>query len=330
MDHISRYPNDASSTKHTRNPFKWIIRSKYPFRNYHYMFEYQKTSNGKVVIGEIYFDKDLTGVQRNSGFERNLMYKVRKTGSQKYDKAINKEQITQLQNSWEVGRPQSHVDTVHIAVNGMQNDLTKATWLMGAHTEAAYPKDEIRAYTLFHNPTDGTRRDLLESVFDKRLGKKSQNAQHLAAILRQQQQKGQVTKWVVHSQGAIIFCAALDEYKKSYGKESLNKQQVAIHGSGSNLDRLRKLARSLDITVNRIANNPFDLVPNIAGRNNLSPSSLKRSLGFRGLVFGDDPGASPHTLPYLGIETYKTQLQMLGYDKQALTVQKHIDKYTNS
>ncbi len=38
-------------------------------------------------------------------------------------------------------------------------------------------------------------------------------------------------------------------------------------------------------------------------------------------------GASPHTLPYLGIEIYHQQLQALGFHKKAKQVKKYIDKH---
>lgn len=59
-------------------------------------------------------------------------------------------------------------------------------------------------------------------------------------------------------------------------------------------------------------NNPFDLVPNLCGPNDCSRSGLARSLKFGGLVLGDDSLASPHTLPYLGLETYVEQLRFTG------------------
>ena len=52
----------------------------------------------------------------------------------------------------------------------MQNQLAKAAWLMGTHLDAAYQTDTIKAYTLFHNPTDNIALDGIECVFDKRLG----------------------------------------------------------------------------------------------------------------------------------------------------------------
>ncbi len=210
----------------------------------------------------------------------------------------------------------------------MQNNLNKAAWLMGVHAQAAYSSDTISAYTLFHNPTDGGLLDFNECIFDKFSRTKSHNAQHLAAVLAQVQQQGKAVKWVVHSQGAIIFNAALIHYRAHYGGR-LHLQQLAIHGSGANVKRLTSLATGLGIRIHTVSNNPFDLVPNIAGGNNLSPSSLCRSLKFCGLVLGPNssPGVSPHTLPYLGIETYKQQLEMFGNYKKAAQVQRYINKH---
>ena len=76
--------------------------------------------------------------------------------------------------------------------------------------------------------------------------------------------------------------------------------------------------------VNAIRNNPFDLVPNVFGGNDLSSSSLARSFKFSGLVFGDNVGASPHTLPFLGLKVYATQLRLAGKKEQSLVVRKFI------
>jgi histidine ammonia-lyase len=129
--------------------------------------------------------------------------------------------------------------------------------------------------------------------------------------------------WVAHSQGALIFCATLEHYRFNYSGR-LTTQQLAIHGSGANLERLERIAKKLGIKVNAIRNNPFDLVPNIAGANDLSSSSLARSFKFRGLVKGDNVGANPHTLPFLGLKTYATQLRLAGNKEHALMVNKFI------
>lgn len=253
-----------------------------------------------------------------------MLYEVKRLSYHTYNKAMNIEEINKLEDAW--GRAPiatTQINTQHAAVNGMQNDLLKATWLMGTHLDRAYEGDGIKAYTLFHNPTDRAKLDLVECAFDKRLGTKSHNAQHLAAVLAQNNQQGKQVKWLAHSQGAIIFCAALEHYRIHYGKP-LTGQQLAVHGSGSNIERLKRIAHSTGLKVIAVRNNPYDLVPNLAGRNDLSSSSLVRSMKFKGLVTGDDAGASPHTLPFLGLVTYADQLQMLGYNDKADIVRNFI------
>lgn len=102
----------------------------------------------------------------------------------------------------------------------MQNNLGKAAWLMGTHLETAYANGTqgIDNYTLFHNPTDGKRRDFLECGFDKQnLLANSSCSQHLAAVLKEAQERGHRTRWVAHSQGASIFVAAVEFALKHYG-----------------------------------------------------------------------------------------------------------------
>lgn len=43
-----------------------------------------------------------------------------------------------------------------------------------------------------------------------------------------------------------------------------------------------------------------------------------------GLTFGKEVGASPHTLPFLGLETYADQLQLLGNIEKSTIVRKFI------
>ena len=323
IEQICAHPNAKNSLKHSRNPLRRLWRTKYPFRNYHYLIKYDLQEN-TINISDILFDKQLQGKQNTFAAERTMLYEVKRKTSATYNKAMEEEEVEELKGAWN-NTPQAtaRVNTEHAAVNGMQNDLVKAAWLMGTHLDAAYQGDGIKAYTLFHNPTDNVALDAAECVFDKRLGRKSHNAQHLAAVLAQNNQQGKKVKWVAHSQGAIIFCAALEHYRIKYGKP-LTTQQLAIHGSGANLDRLKSMAHNAGITINAIRNNPYDLVPNLAGRNDLSASSLARSVKFRGLVFGDEVGASPHTLPFLGLETYADQLQLLGNRDKATIVRKFI------
>lgn len=330
IDYVTHNPHTTYSTKHSLNPLRRLYRWRYPFRSYHYLIQYQTTAAGLVVIDEILFDKALSGANGiNTAAERTMLYHVQRDANQRYDEAKNRDSILSLENSAAKPTPTAQIRTEHAAVNGMQNSLQKAAWLMGVHAQAAYSADMISAYTLFHNPTDGGLLDLNECIFDKFSRTKSHNAQHLAAVLAQVQQQGKAVKWVVHSQGAIIFNAALIHYRAHYGGR-LHLQQLAIHGSGANVKQLTSLATGLGIRIHTVSNNPFDMVPNIAGGNNLSPSSLCRSLKFCGLVLGPNsgPGVSPHTLPYLGIETYKQQLQMFGNHKKAAQVQRFINKHT--
>ncbi|MPW27714.1 hypothetical protein F9L16_01695 [Agarivorans sp. B2Z047] len=335
--HITKNPKSASSVKHSRNPFTFLYRSRYPFRNYHYLIKYKQSTDGEVVIEDILYDYLLHGRNQSQrkGFikpawQRPMLYHVRNTKYRPYDSAKSEGEIDEFATHWVVDDDASHqVSTAHAAVNGMLNDFGKAAWLMGVHSQAAYPADKVQEYTLVHNPTDGVLLDLVECAFDKRLGRKSHNAQQLAAVLRQCQQQGKAVKWTVHSQGTIIFCAALEELIKR-GCHSLNKQQVAIHGSGAKLERVKRTASKLGMHINNVRNNPFDLVPNLAGRVDTSASGLKRSMQFLGLTFGESAGASPHSLPYLGIETYRTQLQILGNTKHLSIVDNYIIKHTGT
>ena len=328
INYVTRSPSSPHSIRHSLNPFRRIYRTQYPFQSYHYLIEYKTTPAGEVVVDDILFDYNMVGKQPSTSAERTLLYEVKRGEPLNYDGPKNRNELFALQGAWGDENPVSHITTEHAAVNGMQNDLGKAAWLMGVHTQAAYPSDQISAYTLFHNPSDNFLLDGLECAFDKRKGTKSHNAQHLAAVLAQRQRQGKATKWVVHSQGAIIFCAALEHYRIHY-RTPLNLQQLNVHGSGANLKRMATVARGLGLKVHEPRNNPYDLVPNLAGGNDLSPSGLTRSLRFVARVFGNDVGASPHTLPYLGLETYKTQLRMLGRHRKADSVQKYINKHAS-
>lgn len=323
INYLCAHPNAKNAFKHSRNPFKRLWRTKYPFKNYHYLVEFTHKDN-QIHIDDILFDTQLHGPKNNFSAERTMLYHVNRQTSASYDKAKDEDELEEIKGAWDrVPTATTQVNTTHAAVNGMLNELDKAAWLMGTHVDAAYKSDGIEAYTLFHNPTDKPTLDIVECAFDKRQGQKSHNAQHLAAVLAQNNRQGKKVKWVAHSQGAIIFCAALEHYRIKYGKP-LTTQELAVHGSGANIDRLKSIAHSTGIKIGDIRNNSFDLVPNVFGGNDLSRSSLVRSIKFMGLVFGENSGASPHTLPFLGLETYATQLQLLGDTTNATKVRKFI------
>ncbi|WP_426356831.1 hypothetical protein ACPUVO_10050 [Pseudocolwellia sp. HL-MZ19] len=326
IKHICAHPNAKNSIKHSRNPLKRLWRTQYPFRNYHYLVEFSLNDN-QIVIDDVLFDRKLVGPKDKFSAERTMLYQVDRLTSATYNKAEDKKGIEKLQGAWRRDpKATTQVNTTHAAVNGMLNELDKAAWLMGTHLDTAYQSDKIKAYTLFHNPTDKGILDIVECAFDKRQGNKSHNAQHLAAVLAQNHQQGKKVKWLVHSQGAIIFCAALEHYRIHY-RDKLTTQEVAVHGSGANIKRFEEVAERLGMTISSIRNNPYDLVPNLGGFNDTSASSLVRSMKFKGAVFGknSNPGVSPHTLPFLGLITYADQLQLFGDISKATVVRKFIN-----
>ncbi|EOV0174744.1 hypothetical protein ACOIWI_003204, partial [Vibrio vulnificus] len=142
-------------------------------------------------------------------------------------------------------------------------------------------------------------------------------------------ESGKKVKWTVHSQGAIIFNSALEyTYTKSPSIRLVN-QEVVIHAGGTRTSKIARNAKLLGLKVNhdKTRTNPFDLVPNLAAREGkITSSSLIRCLKFIGLVKGDIMTASPHTLPYFGLELYRKQLIMSG-NSNALKRVKDVDKY---
>ncbi|MBP7547617.1 MAG: hypothetical protein KA754_06685, partial [Corallincola sp.] len=205
--YIIANPTHPASLKHSRNPFTYLWRTRYPFRNYHYLICYKRQGNGEVVIDEIFYDHTLSGhhqPHRDSwatrSTQRPMLYYVKAKEYLPYDGPKGRDEIFALAGVWEADKkPHHQVTTQHAAVNGMMNGFDKAVWLMGVHSQAAYPADQVREYTLVHNPSDGLLLDGVESAFDKRQGQKSHNAQQLAAVMQQCQQQGRRVKWTVHS-----------------------------------------------------------------------------------------------------------------------------------
>lgn len=324
---IANHPKRLDADTGRRNWFQRLLPTRYPFKGYHYKIRYAIEPGKPVVIVDIYLDKELLGPDLPDSMQRNALYRVAKVGTARFTPEFKRlgdhpQNVTDaLAASWNGKNPipTHRVETLHAAVNGMQNNLAKAAWLMGTHLDAAYADDirPVDSYTLFHNPTDGMPKDLLECAFDKQnLIECSHNSQHLAAVLREAQQRGHRTRWVAHSQGAIIFSAAVEFALKHYGMR-LDCHSVCLHGAGCNIKLATLTCTRAGITIERVRNNPFDPVPNIFGPNDLSLSGLARSLKFRGLVPGDDPLASPHTLPYLGLDTYVEQLAFTGHHELA-------------
>jgi hypothetical protein len=202
-------PSPLGHKRHWRNAWLRFIKSRYPFPGYHYMIEYEVQSNGHIAVTEIYFDKSLYGSQEPASQERNMLYNVQRGNGIRYDRPMGRQETEELGDAWRLEKPVPQITTRHAAVNGMQNPLNKAAWLMGIHLDNAYRTASPKEYTLFHNPSEGGAIDLLECLWDKPAINVSHNGRHLAAVLHQRQKSGEQTDWVVHSQGAIIFNAAV-------------------------------------------------------------------------------------------------------------------------
>ncbi|WP_426690486.1 hypothetical protein [Rhodanobacter ginsengiterrae] len=324
---IAKYPNRVDADIGRRSWFQRLLPTRYPFKGYHYKISYAMRPGEPVLIADIFMDRELLRPDLPDSVQRNALYRVDRAGSARFTPEFNRlgnepgDVVDALARSWDTRAPlpTHRVDTLHAAVNGMLNNLGKAAWLMGTHLETAYTHatHPVDSYTLFHNPTDGARRDLFECAYDKQsVVTCSLNSQHLAAVLKEAQQRGHRTRWVAHSQGAIIFSTAVEFALKHYGMR-LDCHSVCLHSAGCNIKRAELTCTRAGITIEHVRNNPFDLVPNLAGPNDLSLGGLARSLKFRGLVLGDDPLASPHSLPYLGLDTYVEQLAFTGHHELA-------------
>ncbi|EOB3674311.1 hypothetical protein ACHELX_001121 [Vibrio vulnificus] len=332
MYFVTANPSAKSIVRHKRNPLWRVFRTTYPFKNYHYLLTITFKSS-KVVIHDIAFDEKLHGSWINSDSrQRTQMYYVKKrsNGGGIYDGTQNEREVESMLIEWEKGTisQTTNVRTMHATVNGMLNPYSKAVGLMGLHTEVAYKEDNLKEYTLFHNPSDSGTLDLIECSFDKTRFT-SHNAQHLSAVMKQCAESGKQVKWTVHSQGAIIFNSALEYTYTNNPSIRLVNQEVVIHAGGTRTSKIDRNAKLLGLKVNhdKTRTNPFDLVPNLAAREGkITSSSLIRCLKFIGLVKGDIMTASPHTLPYFGLELYRKQLIMSG-NSNALKRVKDVDKY---
>jgi len=337
--HLAENPNQPLAQRNKYHCWQALWRSRYPFDRYHYMIQYLRDPAGAgIVIEDVYLDSDLLKSQENSRDERNALYQVRaskavnpKVAKSQYPGVRTREQAENIPSFWQSPEPVTQVLTQFAAVNGMQNNLTKASWLMGEHVKAAFPTTPIDVYTLFHNPTEKTPRDLAECLWDKGQGclPASAQAQHLAAILRQQQELGRRTDWVAHSQGAIIFIAAVGYHLAFCPSMKLDKQRVALHAGGSvgtNENRDLLARAGIELLPERIC--PFDLVPNIAGGNDLTAKGVVRAMLFLRNVMSENGGnaaVSPHTLPYLGICTFYLQLKDAGRHAKAACVRVYMN-----
>ncbi|HHX8509461.1 MULTISPECIES: hypothetical protein [Vibrio] len=323
-------PKRASLTKHSRNPFWRLARNIDPFRAYHFLILYRISDSGSVVIEEIMLDSKLHGSKLESKKQRTMLYDVRKETKSRYseDKNTN-EDIQSALNSWD-GKGANIIPKInceHVTINGMNNDYDTASKLMGVHTDVAYRKDNIVRYNLFHNPTDGGVFDLAECIFDQTRIFKSRNAKQLASLIIKTHSERRRVKWTVHSQGAIIFRSAIEEVKSLRPELRLDGHELAVHSPGGNYGILSMKAKRLGMKVQPLRANPADFVPNVIGLNgvtSITKMNLSLSPVFIWACFlSKTIGGSPHSLPYLGLNTYEKQLRESGARQKARVIGKY-------
>lgn len=292
-----------------------------------FVIKYFVTVNA-ITITNIHLNLGALGPKPVSKNERASLYHVERKNGARFNSNMSLQDVERLEEAWRLSRPRYEVTTSHAAVNGMLNNLNKAAWLMGVHADSAYYEDNIKEFTLFHNPSESSKLDFYECVRDN-LGFTTEVAQHLSAVLRDVQRKGNPVKWTVHSQGGILFKQAIKHHIKNYGGSPLDKNSVVFHAGGNNKKETQSLLDAVRIKKEAPdRDNPFDIVPNLAGRNDLSFNSVKRSIQFWNKVKGENNSStaeSPHTLPFISLEAYHRFLLLAGDTKSAGRVKQYME-----
>ncbi|MFL0798391.1 MAG: type II toxin-antitoxin system RelE/ParE family toxin [Cellvibrionaceae bacterium] len=245
----------------------------------HYRLDYVIYS-GQLTITEVSLDGFYAERPKH---ERPGLYKLTEGSKGKWESSF---------------RPVTRITSSYAAVNGIQNTLDRAMKLMPTHVKSAFGR-QVKEFTLFHNPSVGFLGDLWESARDK-LSISTELAQQLAAILDDAQKDKQPVKWVVHSQGGVIFSEAVKKHNKTKGT-SLNLHQVQFHSGANNARVTQKALDKAGIKkIGPDNNHPFDLVPNVIGLNTVNPIKFLGSIVAAPALSDLGPLRrlkSPHTLP---------------------------------
>jgi len=265
--------------------------STYQHANRSYKVQY-RVASGQVAVFNIEPQKKLQ--MHRDKLEKPGLYNVKKNS-----KGI-----------WSISAKVDKVATSHAAVNGMLNNLTKATWLMGSHVEHAYGKN-IGQYTLFHNPSGGGASDFWESTRDK-MGFSTAVTKQFSQVLTQTQAAGNKTKWVAHSQGGLIFTEAV-RYALNSGSSTalhqlrlngarhpdkgsvLDNHKVSFHGNANNIWRSKKLMERAGINILAVRIHDYDVVGNLIGGNTSSLRKLVGSVAYLPHIISGTISQSPHT-----------------------------------
>ena len=251
----------------------------------------------KIVSGQIViFNIELQDQFQNARdrLEKPGLYKIKKTA----------------QGHWVKEFAATRIATQHAAVNGMKNNLAKATWLMGSHLDFEYGKSTMKEFTLFHNPSIGFGGDFWESIKDK-LGFTTEVTQKFSKVLQDSQKAGKEIKWVAHSQGGIVFSEGVRYFLNGNSswailggfngvfkdKEDidLSHHKVAFHGNASNNFRSKLLYDRAGIEVLATRANDYDAVNVLAG-NTLNIRKMIGSVVYISHIKSGSVVQSPHTL----------------------------------
>ncbi len=277
-----------------RSPVARILKgsvSTFSIENDAFRADY-RIANGDVLVYNI---QPVDRLQRQRDrMEQAALYRVKRSS----------------QGDWKIAAKVKKVSTAHAAVNGQSNNLTKATWLMGAHLE--YEFNNIQEYTLFHNPSVGGVGDTWESLRDK-MGFTTPVTRAFAKVLEDTQDDGNTTQWVAHSQGGVIFAEGVRYLLNGNSSWALNKlsfngarsrdkgtlldkHSVVFHGNANNNLRTKPLLNRAGITVLAIRHNDYDIVPNLIGMNTMNPRKIIGSVVYSNHVLAGSLFQSPHTL----------------------------------
>jgi hypothetical protein len=247
---------------------------------------------------------------------------------------------------WKITRHNvQNIDTKYAAVNGQSNNLEKATWLMGRYLEHHYSKSQVKEYTLFHNPSEGGKRDTWESNRDKLGGALTTPISKLfSKTLEESQALGKPIKWIAHSQGTIIYTQAVNYYNKgrsgssligAYNKfkdknytGSLNQHSVTFQGTGAHVNSARRILNKAGIELLAEKSHRYDAVYQVAGLNCLSTGDAVGAIG--SLVYAKHTlkgtiGQSPHTF-YRGDAQWKACMENDPHGKGYTAMQRVFNK----
>jgi len=193
---------------------------------------------------------------------------------------------------------------------------------MGNHITEMFKQDNVKEFTLFHNPSDGGFWDTYESSLDKKHQTTAVSKQ-FSSVLGNVQKNEKPVKWLAHSQGGLIFSEASRYYWENNHSE-LTYNSVQFNAGANNEIETKHNLKNVNIKIIVFNNHPFDPVPNIVGGNAKDWVSMLGSFVGFAFVFTDNAERSPHTLPYKGNSSVVNKVYEIK-DKSALVVQSIIN-----